>query len=195
MNKRIKILLWGVLGLVVLVCVVLDLAPAAGGPSRLDQLPLNGLGFHGRDLPLVAAETAVFRRAHVVKRLYQAGSNKFILIGVDGSTDRHAVHDPRFCFRGAGWTVSSETPVPLPGGDGRFLRLVKGSQTAEATFWFSDGHRRHASTVGLWWESVLRRLRLKPAASEPVLMVVQPLAGTALDWEEIVRRCPDLFNL
>lgn len=194
MKTRLERILWGALAVAVVVCL-LESWPRAEVGSRLDQLPLNGPGLRGQDLPLTAAESTVFHETRVVKRLYQAGESRFVVLVVDGTGDRHALHDPLYCFRGAGWTATSESSVALPGGQARHVQLARGRQAAEVTYWFSDGAHRHASALTAWWQSVRCRLRLAPASAEPMLVLVQPVTGTAVDWQELRRYCPRLFAI
>lgn len=195
MKNPSKKLLWAALLATVLACVILDLRPRGGGPSRLTSLPMKGLGYTGRDLPLNEAETAVFQKAFVLKRLYQIGPNRIVLLAVDGSGDRHAIHDPLYCFRGAGWAVTSEHPFPIPGGNGKILKLAKGSQTAEALCWFTNGENRHDSAGKAWWQSVAARFGSGGARKTPALLLLQPAAGGVVDWREALASFPELFSI
>jgi hypothetical protein len=193
MKPIFRKLLWGALGIAVVLCLALELLPRQTGPSRLEKLPLKGFGFAGRELPLNEAEKTIFQRAKVVKRLYQAGANQFVLLAVDGGGDRHAIHDPLYCFRGAGWTVVQEVIQPIPGGHGKVIRLTKKQQSAQALFWISDGQSRHASALNAWGQSMRARLGISSAARTPVLVLVQPIIGGTVDWPDLIHRCPELF--
>ncbi len=193
MKPIVRKLLWGALALAVVLCLALELVPRPTGPSRLEKLPLKGFGFAGRELPLNEAEKTIFQRAKVVKRVYQAGANQFVLLAVDGGSDRHAIHDPLYCFRGAGWTVVREQAQPIPGGAGKVIRLAKKQQTAEALFWISDGQSRHASAMSAWGQSMRARLGLASSAQTPVLVLLQPVVGGTVNWADLVHRCPELF--
>lgn len=188
-------ILWGVLALAVLGCIGVDLFPRRQAPSRLGHIPLKGLGFNGKDLPLTPAENSVYNRASVLKRIYQAGPSQFVLIAIDGSNDRHAIHDPLYCFRGAGWSVTGENSTPLPGGYGMRVRLARGKETAEALYWITDGEHRHASAMKAWWGSVTQRLTPSRPARAPVLMVLQPVIGTSVNWEDLLNRFTELSTI
>lgn len=194
-NNLLRKFLWGALLIAVLGSVILGLLPRTRPASRLAQLPTRGLGFAGRDLPLSEAEATVFQRAAVVKRLYQVGDSRFVLLAVDGEGDRHAIHDPLYCFRGAGWTVTSETATTIPGGQSKIVRLTKGPQTAEALYWITDGEHRHASALKAWWQSATARLSAHPARHTPVLVLLQPVTGSSVDWQELLHRFPELFSI
>lgn len=188
-------ILWLALLLVAVGCILWELLPETRETSRLTQLPLKGFGFAGRDVPLTEAEATVFKRAAVLKRLYQVGGDRFVLLAVDSAGDRHAVHDPLYCFRGAGWSVASEVPVGLPGGESKLVRLVNGERSAEALYWMTDGEKRHASVLKAWWQATLRRLGLRPAAQATVLVLLQPLSGGDVHWAETLDRFPELLKL
>lgn len=167
--------------------------PDAG--NRLDAFPLSGFGFAGREMPLNEHERAIFGQARVVKRLYQVGRQRVVVQIVDATRDRHAVHDPMFCFRGAGWETAARRDLPVPGGTALQLGLRRGASVAEAVVWFSNGHDRHASAPRHWRETVLRRLTLGRSGPEPVLVILQPMNGETIDWPELVDRFPALFDL
>lgn len=187
--------LWILLGLALTFGLVHELRPRVEGPSRLDSLPLQGFGFIGRDLPLNASEIAVFQNTRVVKRLYQVGQDRLVLLAVDGRGDRHAIHDPSYCFRGAGWQVIAARDQPLPGGHAQLLQLAKDAQRAVALYWITDGHHRHASAFGAWLQSIQTRLTGDGNTASPVLVLLQPVTGTTVDWDEVLHRFPALTAL
>ena len=53
------------------------------------------------DLPLTDGEKAIFTGVTMLKRLAIAGGDRAVVTVIDGTKNRHAVHDPVFCFRGA----------------------------------------------------------------------------------------------
>jgi hypothetical protein len=189
-------ILWIALGTVVVFCTAKELRPRDSSASRLIELPLRGIGFTGCDIPLNGAEASVFQQTTVVKRLYQAGENRFVMLAVDGGGDRHAIHNPRYCFRGAGWTVEDETSLPLMGGgDAQVVHLKKNNEVAEAIFWITDGQHRYASTYKAWWNSTLSRLGWQCSSRTPVLVLLQPVGGGTVDWEDVINRFPELLML
>ena len=146
MKKNYRKLLWPGLGLAVVLSLLWEFVPLRDASARLDALPAQGLLFTSRDVPLTDGETGIYQPARAIKRLYEVRGQVVMVLVVDGSRNRHAVHDPTFCFRGAGWTVAGTRVTPIPGGTANLLTLTKGNQTAEAMYWLSDGHTRHAST-------------------------------------------------
>lgn len=195
MNRVYQRVLWAALALAVCLSLVWETVSLPDASRRLASLPVSGFGFAGRDLPLNDVEKGVFGGVQTVKRLYQAGHQQFIVQVIDGSRNRHAIHDPLYCFRGAGWDVAATRDFAVPGGWARLLSLRKNIETAEALYWISDGSRRHASAPRYWWQSSLRRLTLGGSGPEPVLVVVQPATPEALDWSAVFAHLPALFDL
>ena len=188
-----KVLLGGLL-LAVILAVAWDLVPLPDAQNRVARLAPSGLGFTSREVPLNETEKPIFGAAQVVKRIYRVGRENFIVVIIDGSRNRHAVHDPTYCFRGAGWTITGERALTLPGGAGKILSLRKGNETREAVFWFSDGQARHAQVTRCWWQSALRRLSFGASGPAPVLVLVQPLETDRTDWETLPATLPTLFE-
>jgi hypothetical protein len=194
MNPLAKKILWLALALAVGLSLVWQFVPLRDAGARLDAMPLRGFGFSGRDLPLAEVETSIYQPARVLKRFYQVGRQQVILIAIDGSRNRHAIHDPTFCFRGAGWTIGNARDIPVAGGYARLLSLRKDGRSVEAMYWMSDGHSRHASTLRYWWQTTLRRLTLGRSGDEPVLFVLQPANADSLQWELLLSQFPALLE-
>lgn len=179
--------LWAALVLSVFLSLAWEFYPLPDASGRLDLLTGSTVGFTGVDVPLTATEEEVFAGARLVKRMYRRGDVCFLLTVIDGTKDRHSVHDPVYCFRGAGWREVGETEIPMAGGRGKWLRLRKKDQEREVIYWFSDGTNRHASPVRYWCQTTLRRLTLGSLGEEPVLVVVQPCGERGVDWRRILK--------
>lgn len=150
---------------------------------RIATLPLNTAGFRSTDLPFSAGEEQVYRNIHVVKKLCAWHGEQAQLVCLDGTNDRHAVHDPRLCFRSAHWEVLSEIVVPHPaGGEMRRLRLRRDNRELETVYWWSTSTERHASAMKYFLQSSLRRLTRGRSGEEPVLVLLQPVQAGKLDW-------------
>ena len=187
--------LWGGVPLLaVLATVAWEVVPLQVAASRVAALPAEGLGVSIRTIPLTSMEAELYQGVSVCKRSYRIGRLDTQVLIVDGSRNRHAVHDPTFCFRGAGWLVVNRYPVPLPGGEACALRLERSGIQQEALYWFTDGRSRHASAPRYWWQTSLRRLTMGLAGDEPLLVVVQP-AGDVVSWEGLLDRLPGLLAL
>jgi len=189
-----KMILWTALSLALALSLVWQFVPLRDASARLNALPLNGLGFQGRDLPLADVEKAIYSPARVLKRIYQVGRQQVIVVAIDGSRNRHAIHDPTFCFRGAGWTIGAARDLPVPGGYVRVLSLTKDGRQIEAMYWLSDGQTRHASALEYWWQTTWRRLTLGHSGAEPILFVLQPVNRESLDWELLLEQFPSLLE-
>ena len=94
MNDLKRRWLWLALCLVMAISLLWELVPRSDATDRLNRLPVSGFHLFSRDIPLNQVEADIYRGANVRKRLYQVGHEKFILIAIDGTHDRHAVHDP-----------------------------------------------------------------------------------------------------
>ena len=194
MNNSSKKILWIALGIALVLSLVWQFVPLRDASDRLDAIPMSGLGVHGKDLPLAEVETSIYSPARVLKRLYQVGRQQVIVVAIDGSRNRHAIHDPTFCFRGAGWTIGAAREVPVPGGYARVLSLTKDGKHIEAMYWLSDGRTRHASALEYWWQTTWRRLTLGQSGAEPILFVLQPVNRDSLDWELLLQQFPGLLE-
>jgi hypothetical protein len=194
MNNLAKKILWTALVLALLLSLVWQFVPLRDASARLDAIPLSGFGFAGRDLPLAEVEASIYKPARVLKRIYAVGRQQVIVIAIDGSRNRHAIHDPTFCFRGAGWTIGGYRDIPVPGGAARLLSLSKEGRTIEAMYWMSDSRNRYTSAMHYWWQTTMRRLTLGNSGEEPILFVLQPANADSLDWEKLLEQFPQLVE-
>lgn len=179
-------------GLFVVLCQFIPLKDAS---DRLDAFPLTGQAFASREIPADPVELPVIGEARMMKRLCQTGSQRFVISVIDGTRNRHAVHDPAYCFRGAGWEVTSSEPLSIPGGDGAKLKLTKDGKTTEAVYWFSNGSERHASAMSSWFSAASRRLTFGQSGPAPVLVLLFSPDATPLEWSQIWKDVPELWWL
>ncbi len=187
--------LWVGLGAAVLLSLLWNWVPRGGSSRNLSRLPLTGLGFVGRNLPLNEIEKQVYGQAETVKRLYLGRRLRFVMTAIDGSRNRHAVHDPLYCFRGGGWQVIREQSLPVPGGQARLLLLDQAGRRSEVVFWFTDGRQRYSSAWRTWWLSLSRRLTFGRSGGEPALVLLQPANEETPDWSSVFAQCPFLFEI
>jgi hypothetical protein len=180
--------------LAALLTVAWSIYPLPDAGDRLGALPDHGFHFTSREMPPAPDEAAVLGQACVIKRLYQVGEQCFVLMVVDGAKNRHAVHDPAYCFRGAGWTVESREAYAVPGGTAALLTLLRGRDRRQVMFWMSDGRRRYAQPLRYWWEATLRRVTLGSSAPAPVLVILQPAGAGQVDWHQLTSNFPQLFD-
>ena len=115
---------------------------------------------------------------------------------IDGGTNRHAVHDPVYCFRGAGWTVRERRLFPLEGGSAAVLKLARGGadEEQEAMYWISDDQRRYVEPWRYWWQTTMRRLTFGHSGAEPVMVILQPASTGAFDWQRLADHFPVMLN-
>ncbi len=147
MKEKIALALFAVTALLTL---TLSVSPLPDAQDRLHALPRSGLDFTSRELPLSPAEATVLGKAKVIKRLYQVRDQHVVMMVIDGGSNRHAVHDPAYCFRGAGWTVRARRPFPLEGGSAALLTLARGAgEEQEAMYWISDDRDRYYAAMAL----------------------------------------------
>jgi len=164
-------------------------------PSRLARLPINGTGYMGLDIPLTASEQAIFGEAKVIKRIYHLGKFPFMLMAIDGSRYRHAVHDPIYCFRGAGWEITNRSILPLDGGQAALLTLAKNHKSRPLLYWFTDGTTRHSSVVRYWFQTTLRRLTFGLSGPEPIFVILQHSGDTTPPLYRIANQFAPLYEL
>jgi hypothetical protein len=186
--------LWVVFGAAVVCGAIWQLYPLKDASDRLSKIPAQGFGFSSQALPLDGDEAKILRRANVVRRRYSLGKNSLVLTVIDGTGDRHAVHDPFYCIRGSGWDIISDNSFNIPHGEARLLRMRKNGRETEALVWFSDGLRRYPSASVYWKQTTLRRVTLGKSGEEPVLVNLQSMDGKPVNWSELVRFYQWLFE-
>ena len=123
------------------------------------------------------------------------GGASFTLTVVDGTRNRHAVHDPLHCFQSSGYHVGAGTTVPLRQGEGHSVCVSNPDGKATVLFWFSDGCSRHASPWRYWWQATCRRITRGLSGSEPVLVILSFPGDATAAWPEILARCPEVMTL
>ncbi len=106
-RKAIDRLLWPLLIIAVILAAAWRFQKLPDASARLNSLPKAGMGFASRELPITQTEREVYGNAQLVKRLYSVHNRLMVTIVIDGSNNRHAVHDPLFCLRGGGWLERS----------------------------------------------------------------------------------------
>lgn len=184
------------LGIALIIAIILGIVwqffPLSDAEMRLESLPAKAPGIVSNDLPITPQEEEYFVDVNMLKRVYQVGDQRAFIYILDGTRNRHAVHDPTYCFRGSGWEIVGKEPFSLgKGGDATLYHLKKGDKTHEALLWFSDGKSRYASPLRYWWQTTLRRLSLGKSGPEPVLVVLQPIEKP-VDWKKFLAEFPQL---
>lgn len=194
MNSTVQKFLWVFLALAIVIGGIWEFYPLPDARERMEKLPLIGEGFKGQNVPLTDFEKQFFKGVDVIKRVYLIDKSWYFVSLLDGTHNRHIVHDPRYCFRGAGWTILSEKPFPLPHGEGNQVALLKDNERREAVYWYTDGSKQYSSPMYYWWETTLRRLSLGRSGPEPILVIIQPLEIVKPDWNKVQVAFKPLFN-
>jgi hypothetical protein len=194
MNPSAK-LLWLAFVILVPLGMLWEFYPLTDASSRLDRFPRENGQMASYDLPLTPGEEAIFTGVTVLKRLAIVGNDRAVITVIDGTKNRHAVHDPVFCFRGAGWEVFRDEKVPLKKGAARLVHLRQGKDVAEAMYWFSDGSEQFNRPVLYWWKTAMRRLTFGGSGKEPVLVILTSTDGALPHWQALLNAWPELQAL
>jgi hypothetical protein len=189
MNRSSQIWWWVGAILVMLSSLAWRFIPLPTAATRVAAIAA-GPGQRLQELQLAPWEADYFGRARAVRWLATDRTSALIVTVVDGSGNRRAVHDPGFCFRGAGWTVATEAVLELPHGNAHRVVLRRGTEELEAVYWFSDGRSAHGSPLRYWLDTTLRRLTFGRSGNEPVLILIVPVQGRGPNWTEWLRRWP-----
>ena len=195
MNKINNRGLWVFLAAAILLGVLWQFVPLSNAQTRLDDLPLVGTQYGGKNIPLTDFEKSFFYDVNILKRIYDVQGHFLFITALDGTDNRHIVHDPYYCFRGSGWDIISEKTVAIPRGTAGLVQIRKGDEEKEALFWFGNGTTNYASPLRYWIQATLRRLSLGLSGPEPVLILVQPINDNYVDWQALPESFPSLFNL
>ncbi|MEI6674115.1 MAG: exosortase-associated EpsI family protein [Verrucomicrobiota bacterium] len=178
--------LWFSLLLTVLITVGWPMIRMPSATMRLAAIPSSSPDFQARELEISAADRAFLGKAEAVQFLIaMRGGGHLVLTVIDGTYNRHAVHDPNYCFSGAGWQVQSQTAVKVPSGNAAWVTLTKETQTTEALWFFDDGKHQFASPVEYWWATSLRRVTLGRSGAEPILVSLRSLPGEPVPWDRV----------
>lgn len=188
-------LLWITLVTAIFLGLLWQFAPLQDAQERLDKLPLQGIGYNGKNLSLLPHEEKFLKGANVIKREYEVNGQSFFITVLDGTHNRHLVHDPYYCFRGLGWNILQNTDYPLPNGQASLLLIEKGNEKKQALFWFSDGKEVYSSPFRYWLDTTIRRLSFGLTGEEPLLIVVQPEGTQSTDWKRFSKTFSQLFEL
>lgn len=192
-KKQHNIALLSFLSLVIVIGIIWQFFPLTNAQARLDKIPLSGPDFSGENIPVTPQELEYLPHVNIIKRLYTVGDEKYFIYVLDGTANRHAVHDPTYCFAGGGWTVINTQDIPFQNGSASIYTLQKGDQTRRVLLWFTNGKTVFASPWRYWWETTLRRLTLGSYGQEPVLVVVQPLTPGEKNWKEFFDQFPQII--
>ena len=181
--------LWALLVVALGIGFLWEMYPLKSATSRIEKLPLSGINFQAESLPLNEQDLEFMKGANAYKYLLVFNQQSFFITIMDGTKNRHAIHDPTYCFVGAGWKVANEERIHFENGYGTLLTMERGANSNEALYFFSDGLRQYSSVIRYWWDTMIRRLTLGKISEEPILIIVQPIQiDTAVNWERLSRQ-------
>ncbi|WP_309383878.1 exosortase-associated EpsI family protein [Cerasicoccus frondis] len=175
-------LLWLICGVTLIVALIVELTPSTNAMDQLLGIPEGGANFTSQATPLTAQERELLGEAFAVKKIVlPQGGAPFLYSAIDGSLNRHAVHDPRYCFIGAGWRIVSEQSLTTGQGEVQSLTLERDGEQRRAMYWFSTPEGWFVSPMNYWAKATWRRLTFGAGGEEPILIVVQSLGDQSLD--------------
>jgi EpsI family protein len=113
--RRAGYILIGILG--VALCCAFAWRPAP--PAKFTGLaalnvPTTVNGYVGKNVPVDSVTRGILASADIMSREYRNPAGNVIDLTMIGGTDRSALHDPRSCLVGAGWTLDDDRVETLP---------------------------------------------------------------------------------
>lgn len=187
-----KYVLWLLFALSLALLLVWKMIPLNDGSARI-QTALQTL--HARPVPLTPNECDFFKGTNIVKLSVKTSQGKAWVFIIDATHNRHVIHDPRFCFQGAGWKLIQENPLSLANGSAMELLLSRGNQTKKFAYWFSNGENSYHSFIRYWLSCTLRRLSCGLSSQEPILIMVEPYEGTNSTTLQFLEELKMLWNV
>lgn len=190
-----KFLQWVIVLFVIAATFAFKVNATSQQHSALDDIPVSGYGYDGRALEFSQAERVFLGNAEAIKHEYSQASYRLIVVVVDGSNNRHAVHDPIFCLRGAGYETTGQAAFPIINGHGQLVSLAKGPTKQEVAYWFTNGEQRYTSFSRYLAESALNRLTLGKLGQQPKMVTVYSVGERIPNWSSLLDRFPVLLDI
>ena len=190
-----KFLQWTIVLFVMVATFVFKVNATDQQHSDLNDIPISGYGYDGRALEFSQAERAFLGKAEAIKHEYSQTGYRLVVVVVDGSNNRHAVHDPIFCLRGAGYETTGRQDFPIINGHGQLVSLAKGSIKQKVAYWFSNGEQRYTSFTRYLAESALNRLTLGTLGQQPKMVTVYSVGERIPNWSSLLDRFPVLMDI
>ncbi|WPJ96818.1 exosortase-associated EpsI family protein [Coraliomargarita algicola] len=182
MRQKQVILLFSALLLLIFTAGYMRSLELEDASVRMAAFPLSGPGFTARSVPLTDFESDILGAADGYKWIYSWKGLRYAITILDGTHNRQAVHDPRYCFRGAGWDIVDDQVISYAGGSARQLKLTRQGGSSEALFFYSNGEIVFDAPLEYWLRATLRRWLRQYGGAEPVLVMIQPLnPGVGID--------------
>lgn len=182
MGQKQILLLFSALLLLVLVALFVRALDLPDASERIARFPKQGPMFQSISVPLTDFEKDMLGGAKGYKAIYLWQGLRYAYTMIDGTHNRQAVHDPRYCFRGAGWTILTDVSVDFSGGKARRVKLSQDEVQSEALFFYSDGENVFDRPLEYWMRATMRRWLRRFGGEEPVLVMIQPVdPGVSLE--------------
>ena len=186
--RRKRILLLALCALAGLLALAWPLLPMQPGPDRLASLPAQSTEHESQEIELSGEERDFLAGASALQRIIvPRGGAPLILTVIDGSGNRHAVHDPAYCLAGGGWRITGQQQVKLLSGEATQATLQRDGESMEAMWFFDDGSGQFTSPLTYWWRASLRRASKGRSGPEPVLVMLRTPPGSRADWPRVRR--------
>jgi hypothetical protein len=184
MNK--KRFLWLIFGISVVLTLVWPNIPLKSASARLHSIPSSGPDFRTRRVQISTADRRLLGDAEATQYLITTKSgSRLLLTLIDGTNNRHAVHDPIYCFVGNGWQIQRRETVPIPLGHATWLSLANQQHRSDVMWFFDNGKKQFESPVEYWFQSALRRLTLGKSGDESILVSLRSLPNEPVDWDRV----------
>jgi hypothetical protein len=190
-----KVLQWLIVLFVVAATFAFKVNATGQSQDALSDIPISGYGFDGRVLAFSEAERTFLGGAEAIKHEYSQANFRLVVVVVDGSNNRHAVHDPMFCLRGAGFEITNQTAFPIINGHGELISLAKGAAKQKVAFWFSNGEQRYTAFSRYLFESAVNRLTLGTIGTQPRMVTVYSVGERIPNWSSVLDRFPVLMDI
>lgn len=175
MRQKQVIILFSSLLFLILIAGFVRSLEMEDASDRIVSMTLSGPGFAAREIPLTEFESDMLGEAAGYKWLYSWKGLRYAITILDGTRNRQAVHDPRYCFRGAGWRIDEDSEIPFSGGTARFLELSNESGKSEALFFYTNGEVVFDAPLEYWLRATARRWLRGYGGEESLLVMLQPL--------------------
>ncbi len=164
-------------------------------PARqaLEKLPKEFSGWMSRDLSILPEVRQVLGDGDFLSRVYgrtpeEPGLELFIAYFASQRTGT-AIHSPRNCLPGAGWTPveSSRILIPRAGGEpviaNRYL-IARGMERKVVVYWYQSNRRAIASEYWAKFYLVTDSIRLNRSDGSLVRVITQLARGESLEHGE-----------
>jgi hypothetical protein len=179
-------LLWSAFILSAMITLAWPWIPVPSAARRLAAIPSSSPDFQSHPLEMNAADRDFLGKAQAVQSLIvMRGGGRLVLTIIDGTQNRHAVHDPNYCLAGAGWKIQAQQVVSTPSGNATWVSLAKDAQASEALWFFDDGDHQFVSAIEYWLATGCRRATLGRSGAEPVLVSLRSLPGEPVPWKRV----------